>query len=43
METIFLYTIATLTIVGFVVGLAWLEKAQNERLALLNRIHGVTK
>jgi hypothetical protein len=43
MATVLLYTIGTLVVVGFIAGLAWLGKAQNERLAMLDRIHGVTK
>ena len=43
METMLLYTIGTLAVVGFVAGLTWLDKAQTKRYAMLDTIYGVTK
>ena len=43
MATILLYTIGTLSIVGFIAGLAWLEQGHSKRYAMLNTIHGVPK
>jgi len=43
METILLYTIGTLAIVGFIAGLAWLEQGQSKRYAMLDTMQGVTK